>query len=63
MSENVYLLHSTEKICLWVGKHSKMDVKKNAMHTAVEFIKKVSSRNWKANIMVTCNVFHTALYS
>ena len=42
VSENVYLLHSTEKICLWVGKHAKMDVKKHAMHTAVEFIKKVS---------------------
>ena len=42
MSENVYLLHSTEKICLWIGKLAKMEAKKHAMHTAVEYIKKVS---------------------
>ena len=42
VSENVYLLHSTEKICLWIGKLAKMEAKKHAMHTAVEYIKKVS---------------------
>ena len=41
MSENVYLLHSTEKICLWIGKHAKMEAKKHAMNTAVAYIKKV----------------------
>ena len=40
-SENVYLLHSTERISLWVGKKSKADAKKNAMHCAVDYLKKV----------------------
>ena len=47
VSENVYLLHSTDKICLWIGKHAKMEAKKHAMHTAVEYIKKVGIEKGK----------------
>ena len=42
VSENVFLLHSTEKLFLWVGKQASLEDKKNAMHSSVEYIKSVS---------------------
>ena len=41
LTENIYLLHSTDKISLWVGKGAKLETKKAAMAVAVAYVKKV----------------------
>ena len=41
VGENVYLLHSTERISLWVGKKAKIESKRAAMNCAVSYLKTV----------------------
>ena len=41
VGENVYLLHSTERISLWVGQKAKIESKRAAMNCAVSYLKTV----------------------
>ena len=40
-STAVYLLHSTDKLYVWVGKDAELETKRRATQAAVDYIKKV----------------------
>jgi Gelsolin repeat len=40
-STAVYLLHSTDKLYVWVGKDAELEIKRRATQAAVDYIKKV----------------------
>jgi Gelsolin repeat len=40
-STEVYLLHSTDKLYVWVGKDAELETKRRATQAAVDYIKKV----------------------
>ena len=40
-STQVYLLHNTDKLYLWVGKDADLETKRRATQAAVDYIKKV----------------------
>ena len=41
-SAQVYLLHNTDKLYVWVGKDAELETKRRATQAAVDYIKKVS---------------------
>ena len=40
-SNQVYLLHNTDKLYVWVGKDAELETKRRATQAAVDYIKKV----------------------
>jgi hypothetical protein len=46
-STEVYLLHSTDKLYVWVGKDAELETKRRATQAAVEYIKKVCREDKK----------------
>lgn len=46
-SSEVYLLHSTDKLYVWVGKDAELETKRRATQAAVDYIKKVGKEDRK----------------
>ena len=50
-STAVYLLHSTDKLYVWVGKDAELETKRRATQAAVDYIKKVCREDRKEDMM------------
>jgi Gelsolin repeat len=48
-SAEVYLLHSTDKLYVWVGKDAELETKRRATQAAVDYIKKVCGGDKRSN--------------